>query len=854
MRSINLLENWHLRDEELSCGPEMAPIIQRKQQDWMEVSSLPCDVHMALVDAGRMEDPSVGNNTFSCEWVERRSWWFKKTFTLEASDLKNFGAELFIEILDIHADLYLNDCHLGHHASAFYPFKKDVSPWLQEGENTLLIRLSTGLEHVDAEELEPIRDFVACEWRRRRKGRGEERRACLRKPQHVFGWDQSPRLATCAIDGDVRLDILDEVVVRDVRFETLELTNAGARILAEAEVESRERIFARECCAEFIVEKDGEVVHRAEKCYLSQTGSNYLDFSFVLPNPELWWPNGYGAQPIYTVRVKASNHNGAKDEKAITTAIRTVRLDETPLNELERKCCFVVNGKPIYCKGMDLIHTDILYARATRDLEEKILQAAVDGHFTMLRFWDGSFCYRKDYVYDFCDRHGILIHQDFAFSCSAYPDHVPEFRELVREEALYQLRRLRNHPSIALWCGCGETLGLLHSFLNQNYFFRENPAIRPGGTDIMGKILPQLHHQMVASVGYQCCTPFGGFFMQQTPKRGDCHTYPFLNLDPSYQQTRISFEVIDTMDAKFMSEGGIMGPPSKEALLRYCGGEENTAWDSPIFEHHRNTFERWAVRDGIYRHYTGEKELTLEEYCLYGGLFQSSLLGYEADHLRSVEHCDGCVLWCLTDGFGEVGFSILDRYGNPKPAYYAIRRAYSPSRLIIKRNGDEAVVYCSNDTDHDRTVHLTCGYTSFDGIYAEPVNVTAELPAFTKRAEVLRFPIGEYDLNCGVVYARAEEPDIQTATMHTADYRTLQILKKAVLALEDVQRDGNVLSFNVKSDGFAHGVHFGVAEDYKFSDLYFDLIPGESRRITISNAAALSISDLKPDCVYVSAD
>lgn len=851
MRSINLLENWRLRDEELSCGPEMAAIVSLKQQDWMEVPSLPCDVHMALVDAGRIEDPNVGSNTFACQWVERRSWWFRKTFTLNAADLKNFGAELFVEILDIHADLYLNGCHIGHHASAFYPFCKDVSPWLLEGENTLLIRLTTGLEQVDQQELEPVRDFVACEWRRRREGRGDERRACLRKPQHVFGWDQSPRLATCAIDGDVRLDILDEVVVRDIRFETLELTDAGARILAEAEVESRERIFARECAAVFTVEKDGQVVYEKTHSYLSQTGSNFLNFSFVLPNPELWWPNGYGAQPLYTVRVKASNHNGARDEKSITTAIRTVRLDETPINEAERKCCFVVNGKPIYCKGMDLIHTDILYARATQALEEKVLQAALDGHFTMLRFWDGSFCYRKDYVYDFCDRHGILIHQDFAFSCSAYPDHVPAFRELVREEALYQLRRLRNHPSIALWCGCGETLGLLHNFLNQNYFTRENPAIRSGGTDIMGKILPQLHHQMVASVGYQCCTPFGGFFAQQTPKRGDCHTYPFLNYAPEYQQTRISFEVIDTLDAKFMSEGGIMGPPSAEALLQACGGAENTAWDSPVLEHHRNTFERWAVRDGIYRHYTGEKNLTLEEYCLYGGMFQSSLLGYQADHMRSLEHCDGCVLWCLTDGYGEVGFSILDRLGNPKPAYYAIRRAYSPKRLILKRNGEEAVVYCSNDSDQPEQICVTCGYVTFDGAYAPPITLTAVLPAFCKRMEIGRLSLEGLDLAGGVVYAQAEDPDILTATMHSADFRTLQIAKKATLTISDAEKQGSCLSFTVSADGFAHGVHFGVSEAYCFNDLYFDLLPGEKRRITISNAEALTAADLKPDCVFV---
>ena len=288
MKTKSLLKDWRLREEQLSCGPEMAQVVLNKQDGWMAVPTLPCDVHMALVDNGRMEDPLIGTNTFDCRWVERRSWWFEKTFSLEAEDLNNFGAELFIEILDIHADVFLNGSHLGHHDSAFYPFCKDVSPWLREGENKLLIRLSTGIEHVDDRELEPIRDFVACEWRRRRPGRGDYRRACLRKPQYVFGWDQSPHLATCAIAGDVRLDFLDEIVVRDIRFETLALTEDGAQILAEAEVESREWVFARECSVTFSVEFDGEEVHKKTINYLSQTGSNYLDFSFTMPDPRIW--------------------------------------------------------------------------------------------------------------------------------------------------------------------------------------------------------------------------------------------------------------------------------------------------------------------------------------------------------------------------------------------------------------------------------------------------------------------------------------------------------------------------------------------------------------------------------------
>ena len=851
MKTLSLLKDWTLREEPLSCGVQMAQLIARKEGDWMQVPTLPCDVHMALVDNGRMEDPLIGTNTFDCRWVENRSWWFRKTFALEEAQLNNFGAELFIEILDIHADVFLNGCHLGHHDSAFYPFRKDVSPWLKAGENELLVRLSTGIEHVDDRELEPIRDFVACEWRRRREGRGDYRRACLRKPQYAFGWDQSPHLATCAIAGDVRLEFLDEVVVRDIRFETLELTEEGARILAEAEVESREWVFARECSVTFSVEREGRIVHTCTRNYLSQTGTNFLDFSFTLPEPELWWPNGYGEQPLYTVRVKASNQNGAKDEKSITTGIRTVELDQTPLSADERQYAFVINGKRIYCKGMDVIHTDVIYARATDELYERLLAAAKNADFTMIRLWDGAFCYERDLVYDLCNRYGLLVYQNFTFACSLYPDHLPWFRKAVEEEAAYQIRRLRNHPCIVMWSGCGESLGMVASFLGQHYWEREHRAIHPGGTTIFGEILPRIHHQLVATVPYQCCSPFGGFDFQQSPLRGECHRYPFLNINPDYQQTRISYEVIDTIEAKFLSEGGIMGPPSKEVLLHCCGGEENTAWDSPVFEHHRNTFERWAVRDGIYRHYTGQKELSLDEYCLYGGLFQGSLLAYEADRLRSLEHCNGCVLWCFTDGFGEVGFSLMDRFGNPKPAYYYLHRAYAPDRLILRREEDRVKVFCSNDSAEPKTYRLACGYVSFAGEYGPAEEVTVEVPAFTKLFQAAEYSLEGLDLIHGAFYAHGGKDGPLPVTLRVVDFRQLELACPAKLTVTDVVQEGEKLSFTVSTDVFAHAVHFGLPADRLFSDQYFDLLPGESRRVTLYNSTGLTAEDILPAAVFM---
>jgi len=599
MRSLSLLKDWLLREEPISYGADMAAFVLSETDGWMEVPALPCDVHTALLKAGRIKDPHVGLNSFDCEWVEKRSWWFKKEIELRDEDLTGFGAELFLETLDIHADIFVNGVFVAHHASAMYPFSRDVGALLRAGANTLLVRLTTGTERVTDEDIDPVRGFASCEWRTRRKGRGDERRIMLRKPQYVYGWDMTPRLATCALAGDARLDLPDEVALRDIRFETLSADAASAQVLAEVTVENMDRLFARELRVKLSVKRNGAVAASAEKELLAGPGLSYVRFDLAIPSPELWWPNGYGDQPLYDVSVSAVNNFGAMDEKRIRTGIRTVKLDTGSINETERRYAFVVNGRRIYAKGSDFIQSDCLYADAAPALTKRLLASAAAAGFCMLRFWDGMY-YQPDFVYDLCDELGILVFQDFCFANAAFPDHIESFLDEVRKEARYQLVRLRSHPCIALWCGNGEISGILDGYLGRNFFREDRTGRYAGGTTIYNKVLPELHHALVASEGYVCTSPLGSFGgKQEIPERGDMHFYPFLDYRPENQQNRISVHSFDKLDCKFITESGVMGSPSAKALAAYCGGREHAAFGDPAFEHHDNTFEHDAVRDGI---------------------------------------------------------------------------------------------------------------------------------------------------------------------------------------------------------------------------------------------------------------
>ena len=227
------------------------------------------------------------------------------------------------------------------------------------------------------------------------------------------------------------------------------------------------------------------------------------------------------------------------------------------------------------------------------------------------------------------------------------------------------------------------------------------------------------------------------------------------------------------------------------------------------------------------------------------------LLSYAADKIRTNDGCGGCILWCLTDGFGEVGFSLLDHNGDPKPVYHYLRRAYAPVRLVLWREGEEAVLYASNDTAEERTLNLSCGYVGFDGTYGRLERISVTLPAFTKIAPVGRYRIGDEDLSHGAIYARADDGDVLPVTLRTADFRELCLPRAATLSVTDVTREGDALSFSVSTDVFAHAVHFNLGAEVKLSDEYFDLLPGEARRVTLRGADAVTAADIRPVCVYL---
>ncbi len=825
---IQIDKHWELRSEGLEVGPADWPRVAREESGWLPCS-LPCDVHVPLIESGAIREPLDTLNSYDCEWIEGKSWWFRGRFESPEGFRELERCELRMEMLDVEADVFLNGAHLGRHRSAFYPFAAEVKRLLLPGTNVVGVRVTSGIERVSDQDLAGFKPNVSTEAKAGRGDRGEPRRALLRKPQYVFGWDWGPRVATAGIMGDVTLECSRALRWTGLHVSTKEATSSRAVLAVRAEIENTHLFSTREGEVVIELKRSGRLVASAREERLLRSGVNYFELVLAVEKPELWWPNGYGGQPLYDLGARAASDGEAVEFPIQRIGIRTVELDQSP--ELGgRRFALVVNGERTFCKGASWVPPDSIYARVTPEKYELLVEEAREANFNMLRIWGGG-RYEAEPFYAACDRAGILIWQDFMFACSVYPDNREWFREEVRREAEYQTRRLRNHACIALFSGSNE----------DSWFFDEwwdgvaapKPAF-DGGAATYNLILPAAVQASCPEIPYWNGSPYGGEHPNGNDA-GDRHHWLECTMSP-IMANRIRPEAYDEVTARFVSEYGYIAPTVRSSIERYHAGAP-VERDGAVWSHHNNTFEKGTVIEGIRRHYRDPEGMSLDEYLLYAALVQCLMYGYSLDALRVSERNSGALFWMYTDCWGETGWTIVDYYGARKPAFYAVKRAFAPRRLVLRAKDGEVVIHAANDTPERAALALEIGVVDLARECDPRETRTVEIPA-RFRGVLARVPKTKTDPSRELWYARAPGGSgYLPATLRETETRKLSLLEPD-LAVSGIGAEGGRPSFTVRSRRFAHAVHFGFPADVRLSDEFFDLLPGEERTVAILSGKA----------------
>jgi len=825
MKRIMLTDNWRMREEPITRGPAEAALVAAQGEGWYENISLPVDARMPLIEHGVIGDPVLADYYKDSAWVEDRSWWFGRDIDGSMIDGECDIAELVLGGLDCHADIFLNGIHLGHHESSFYPFRMDVKKYLHPGVNKLLVRLTTGLEYVNAQMLAEAAGVLGTDMQ---GARGDKRRIYLRKAQYCYGWDWCERAGSCAIAGDAYIECSTYAAIRAVSVQTVCIEGGNARLRAVVETEGIDFIRSGDYDVRVELSMAGKMCAAAEKKDLILlSGQNYAELDILLPDAQLWWPNGMGGQPLYDVGVTATVRGRTIECPAFKCGVRTVELCTDREDEHNRKFTLRVNGIDIFCKGADWIPADLVYARVTPEKYARLIGEAKEANFNMLRIWGGGI-YEPDCFYEECDKNGILIWQDMMFSCALYPDHLDSFTRLVEKEFDYQTRRLRNHACLALFCGNNEDHWL---------YGIEGSSSRPAlmeyerqlGMKVANITLPRVMRLNCPHIPFWNSSPYGGD-EPNADNVGDVHHWHACMMNEDMEK-RVTPEEYDRADGRFVSEYGYIGPCDLKTIEQYFDGREIDR-GSEIWNIHNNTFEKKTVNYGIKKHYT-DRELDLREYLLYAGMTQALMYGYSLEALRYRASCSGALFWMYNDCWGEVGWTVIDYYLRRKPSFYAAKRAFEPLKLIIRAKNGRAEVVGINESNEDTTLDLEYGFIGLDGLFGIKENKPVTLPC-RSRGVMCEFPAAGQDVTRGMFYARPDRADIRPATLRILPMREL-ILPAPRFAAE-FSDDGKDLRILIQAQTYIHGLHFYCGELLP-SDSYFDMLPGERREVIIKGGA-----------------
>lgn len=809
---------WDLRQERIDLDKTSITKVLLQKKNWIQ-TPVPGDIHQGLIGAGIIEEPSVGLNAKKATWTRDRSWWLRKIFSVTASQLgQSQRIELVLDGLDCNAWIYINGKLIGEHYSAFRPFVKDIKECVKPGNNTIVIRLTDGLDQVSKDDLEKLKGYIPVD--AVRPERSESRRVFVRKAQYSWGWDWSPESSTTGITGDAFIRFVYSDYIEDV---SVRVAGSPRRPCLAVTVKVQRADSFKACAAKVdikVKDTSGKLVSCSNKKVLLQSGSTFTVFDLPVDNPQLWWPNGAGEQPLYTVEAKISGKGVVSDQFERRFGIRFTEIDT------DGKMCVMVNDKKVFCKGANFIPADMFYARTDSATYRKLVLEARNANFNMLRVWGGGI-YLPDEFYRACDEYGIMVWHDFMFACAPYPDYIPSFVQEVRQEVEHQLTRLRNHPSIMLWCGG-----------NENIWARAQSENKENGSVIAGKILPEAIQSICPDIPYFYGSPYGdgakNHLHLSNTDSGDCHCWDDTMMSPS-MDTRITFGTYDKIKAKFISEYGFPGACNKKTVLNYVSSKESYCTNSQAWKYHYNTFAENTVEQAIKKHYIDSENLSLDDFLYYSGLVQGRVYAYSLESFRQRQDCCGGLFWMYNDCWGEVGWSIIDYYLRRKISYWFVRRSLAAKKLIIRRTAANRLrLTLVNDSLEKLSGSVKLWWQSFSGTENKQL-FKKNLSASPMERICVECKHPDVDFRGGLWLAESCDSNtgIVAAAYYDADFRQL-VRFPAKVTVKKVCRCDNGIVVELFCDEFAHAVELNLPQGTESDDNYFDIFPGKVKKVTLT--------------------
>lgn len=786
-------------------------------------AEIPGSVYSTLLAAGKMQDPYYRDNEMDALALMEYDYSFSRKFNVSEALTGCDRVLLRCEGLDTLGTVIVNGQKIAETNNMHRIWEFDVSDVTHNGENEIEIIFASPTKFIhDA--------YAECPY----EGSPDAMQGFvhLRKAHYMFGWDWGARLPDAGIWRDISL-----IGIEHARFDNIYVRqdHSDGKVALSFDVELDLVNILSYDVKITVTAPDGTVWASKD------------DEQIVIPNPDLWWPHGLGKQPLYTVSAELIYEGKVIDtwQRRIGLRTITVRREKDQWGE---SFCFQVNGIDIFAMGADYCPEDNILSRITPQRTRKLLEDAASANFNTVRVWGGSY-YPAEFFYDACDELGLLVWQDFMFACCAI--RLTDESDLnMREEFRDNIIRLRNHASLALWCGNNE----MEEFAAQNRWVK-TPKQHSEYIALYEYIIPQMVKQYDPQTFYwpSSSSSGGGFDNPQDPSRGDVHYWDVWHGEKPFTDYR-------KYQFRYVSEFGFQAYPPLQTLEAVTLPEDLNAFSRIMEKHQRNASANGKIMKYIQQTFLYPKDFASLVYT--SQLLQAEAIRCGVEYWRSIRGCCmGTVIWSLNDCWPVISWASIDYFGRWKALHYAAKRFYAPLLLSALESGEHTMypdINCeriapvknavtfniTNDTREEQKCTIRWSHRSADSKIKAEGNIELSVPPFSVKSadEIVFQNFSTYDDIISFSLFKGQET-VSHASVLLCAPKHFNFIDPHLT----VHAEGSEIV--VTSEAFAKGVFIDNAEgDLKLDDNWFDMDAG-SRRIsvnegTLTNLTVRSVYDI----------
>jgi len=847
-----------------SCSKmkEVVPLInldissgwQFKQADsgeWLP-ANVPGTVHTDLLANKKIEDPFYRTNERNMQWIDKKDWIYQNIIKVDSALMTNENIELDFKGLDTYADVYVNDSLVLQSDNMFREWKADCKRFLKAGDNVLKIYFHSPI-NIGLKDLEKLGYALpAANDQSENGGLGDKKVSIFtRKAGYHYGWDWGPRFVTSGIWRPVYLQAWNNAKINNIQIVQESVSAEKANLKAIFEVQSTVTGNAEieiTCSNDSSLKATGKISLKPGLCK--------GEVNLTVNNPKLWWTNGLGEAFLYNFTGNLKIDDIVIDGKQANIGIRTVKVIQEP-DSLGKSFYVELNGKAVFMKGANYIPNDNFLPRVTPAEYEKVVKSAFDTKMNMLRVWGGGI-YENDEFYDLCDKYGILLWQDFMFACSMYPGD-DAFLENVRLEAIDNVKRLRNHPSVGIWCGNNEIDVAWQEYNEKGgwgwknqYTPEQRKAIWHSYDTVFHKIIPDVVKEYDAARFYWPSSPLAGWRKHSdfAAHSGDIHYW-----DVWWGQK--PFEDYETHIGRFMSEYGFQSFPEFNTVKTYTIPSDYDIFSDVMKAHQRSSIGNGTIKNYMQRDYKVPTDF--KKFLYVGQVLQAEGIKFAMEaHRRAKPYCMGTLFWQINDCWPVASWSSTDYYRRWKAQQYFAKKAFSDVLVSPDLDSTKLSIYIVNDLQKEINASLLVKVIDFSGKTLFEKTIQTKLKAngseeFFKDDVANLVPASA--LKTSLLYTEVKEGDqvLSSNILYFLPVKNLSLPKTSVS--NNIKEENGLFILELSSPKLVKNIYLSLENgDGFFSDNYFDILPGQTVTISFKPSNGIDLNAFKSNLKLMKLD